>query len=173
MAIRKHPDYGSYLTKLRYSNNYYNFSQNIAALYDTYNNVNNDINNNTNIVMNENIYNSYRLDRAKIGVKSFNTFIVKPIDSIARNIHTVYELQSTIDIPDGFVKRIVNTCPISSEKTVSIYCVNFSGRGSLNNVGNIFNTYIFACEGDCLELVWSTINNYWCVQKYGGVFKNI
>ena len=168
MAIRKYSDYGSYLTKLKYSNYYCNFAQNIASLCDEYTK-----HNNLHIELNENVFNSYKLDRSKIGVNSYNTFIVKPVDSIAQKIHTIYELQSTINIPDGFVKRIMNTCPISSEKTVSIYCVNDIGVGSFSNNGNIFNTYVFSCDGDSLELVWSSINNYWCVQKYGGLFKNI
>ena len=171
MSIRKHSDYSSYLTKLRYSTYFNNVSQNLTLIYEE--NKNKNKNKNREIKMNENIYNSNNSTGAKIGITSFNTFIVNPVDSIAPVIHTVYILQSTLDIPDGFVKRIINTCPISPEKTISIYCVNDNKIGSFNNIGFIFNTYNFSCDGDTLELVWSAFNNYWCVQKYGGVFRNI
>ena len=118
MSIRKHSDYSSYLTKLRYSTYFNNVSQNLTLIYEE--NKNKNKNKNREIKMNENIYNSNNSTGAKIGITSFNTFIVNPVDSIAPVIHTVYNLQSTIDIPDGFVKRILNTCPISPEKTISI-----------------------------------------------------
>jgi hypothetical protein len=168
MSIRKHSDYNSYLTKLKYSNYFNNVSQNLSLIYDQNNNYNK-----TDIESNENIYNSYNSIGTKIGITSYNTFIVNPLDGSIPILHSVYTLQATKNIPDGFVKRIINTCPITPEKTIRIICVNENKIGSFNNIGYLFNSYIFSSDGDSLELVWSSINNYWCVQKYGGVFRNI
>jgi hypothetical protein len=164
MSIRKHSDYGSYITRLRYSTYFNDIHQNQLIA-----------NSQTNIPpieLNQNIYNSYKSTGTKINTKTINTFIVEPIDNILSEIHTVYNLDASPDIPDGFIKRIINSCPISNQKTITIFSTTPNNIGAFNNVGQFFNTYLFPCQSDSLELIWSSYNNYWSVQKYGGVFKN-
>jgi hypothetical protein len=164
MSIRKHSDYGSYITRLRYSTYFNDIHQNQLIA-----------NSQTNIPpieLNQTIYNSNKSIETNINTKTINTFIVDPIDIILLEIHTLYNLDASPDIPDGFIKRIINSCPISKRKTITIFSITPNNKGAFNNTGQLYNTYLFPCQGDSLELIWSSYNNYWCVHKYGGIFRN-
>ena len=70
------------------------------------------------------------------------------------------------------LKNIINTCTIEQYKLVYIYSTNSSGNGTFSNLGNLFNSYVFPCAGDNIELCWDSDKQNWCVKKYGGYFTN-
>jgi hypothetical protein len=108
-----------------------------------------------------------------ISTTSLNTFIVKPVDLIT-DYFSIFMLQANNDqLANGIGKNIMNTCTITSTKNIYIYSVNSTnGLGGFNHLGTLYNCYVFASNGDSLELVWDSIHQNWCVQKYGGIFKN-
>jgi hypothetical protein len=122
--------------------------------------------------LNQTIYNSESSNNSSISILFTNTFIVKPLDQIEININTQYILDSNQNIKNGFIKRIINKCDIFKENQIRILCINENNVGGFNNNGINFKYYYIPVNGDILELVWSTYNNCWCVEKYGGRFSN-
>ena len=107
-----------------------------------------------------------------ISITSLNTFILKPID-LTTDYFSIFKLQANDQLANGIGKNIMNTCVINSTKNIYVHSVNSTnGLGGFNNLGTLYNCYAFASEGDSLDVVWDSIHQNWCVQKYGGIFLN-
>lgn len=166
--MKRHSDYISYLTKLKYDK--YNCTK--TFLGNTTNNIIIEGTNET--IPTQNIFNSPMANFSLINTNTPVTYIVEPIDvSNLSNFKNIYLLNSDNSLTDGFIKTIINTCEISSDKTIQVYSSNSNGVGGFNNIGQNFNCYSFVCKGDKLILSWSEYNDYWCIQNYDGVFSNI
>jgi hypothetical protein len=171
MSLRKHTDYNSYLTNLKHNNlgnylserNFRFIESNIISLQNT---VNNDY-----LKKTENIYLSKTPNLKEISLDSVNTIITQPVD-LKSNFFSIFKLPANNQIPNGTIKNIINTCTIEEYKLVYIHSSNSSGNGRFSNLGNLFNSYVFPCAGDNLELCWNSEQQNWCVQKYGGYFTN-
>jgi hypothetical protein len=101
------------------------------------------------------------------------TIITQPIDLVT-NYFSIFQLPANNEIQNGTLKNIINTSNVSQTQLIYVYCVNAndSKLGGFSNLGNIFNSYIFPCSGDNLELCWNSDKQNWCVKKYGGAFVN-
>lgn len=170
--MRKHSDYNSYLTNLKQtnlgnylSNNHYNIItkdiKKINTIIDT-----------DYLKKTQHLYITENPTFRDVSLAAFNTFILQPID-LTTNYFSIFNLQANEQNVDGLVKNITNTCIINKNKNIYIYSLNNSNNlGGFNNLGTLYNCYIFPCNGDNLELLWDSINQNWSVQKYGGLFFN-
>ena len=171
MSLRKHTDYNSYLTNLKYNNlgnflserNYRIIQSNVNSLENT---VNNDYFKKT-----ENVYISKTPNLKEVDLNSMTTIITQPVD-LNSIFFSIFKLPATPEIQNGKIKNIINTCVIEEKKLIYIYSTNSSGNGSFSSLGNLFNTYVFPCAGDNIELCWNLEQQNWCVKKYGGYFTN-
>jgi len=173
MSFRKHTDYNSYLTDLKYntlgkhlSNEHYN---SIAMRLNSVENTSqNEYHKKT-----ENLYISKTPIFKELGIDSIVTIITKPVD-LATDYFSVFKLPANNMIPNGIFKHIINTCEISQNKLVYIYSTNADNNntGGFSEMGNIFNCYVFPIIGDSLELFWNMDKRNWCVKKHGGYFIN-
>jgi hypothetical protein len=173
MSLRKYTDYNSYLTKLKFDSlgNYLsdrNFRYVETKIISLQNAVNTDY-----LKKTSNIYISKTPNLKEISLDSMTTIITQPID-LTTNYFSILQLPANNEIQNGTLKNIINTCNIAQTKIIYIYCVNSNNPnlGGFSNLGNIFNCYIFPCNGDNIELCWNYENQTWCVQKYGGYFIN-
>jgi len=177
MNLRKYTDYNSYLTSLKYYNlgNYLserNFRYVETQIISLQNTVNNDY-----LKKTSNIYISETPSLREISLDSMTTIITQPID-LTTNYFSIFKLPANNQIQNGTLQNIINTSNISQTKTetklIYIYCVNNNNPklGGFNNLGDLFNCYVFPCNGDNLALCWNSENQSWCVQKYGGCFIN-
>ena len=171
MSLRKHNDYNSYLTNLKYNNlgNYLS-ERNFRFVESHINSLENTVNNDY-LKKTENIYLSQTPNLKEINLASMTTIITQPVD-LKSNFFSIFKLPANYQIQNGTIKNIINTCTIEQQKTINIYSINSSGNGGFSNLGNVFNSYVFPCAGDNLELCWNSVQQNWCVQKYGGYFTN-
>jgi len=171
MSLRKHNDYNSYLTNLKYNNlgNYLS-ERNFRFVESHINSLENTVNNDY-LKKTENIYLSQTPNLKEINLASMTTIITQPVD-LKSNFFSIFKLPANYQIQNGTIKNIINTCTIEPTKLVYIYSINSSGNGGFSNLGNLFNSYVFPCAGDNLELCWNSVQQNWCVQKYGGYFTN-
>ena len=171
MSLRKHNDYNSYLTNLKYNNlgNYLS-ERNFRFVESHINSLENTVNNDY-LKKTENIYLSQTPKLKEINLASMTTIITQPVD-LKSNFFSIFKLPANYQIQNGTIKNIINTCTIEPTKLVYIYSINSSGNGGFSNLGNLFNSYVFPCAGDNLELCWNSVQQNWCVQKYGGYFTN-
>ena len=167
----RYSDYSSYLSSLKLaklgkylSNNNYN------EITDQISKLNVDI---QFLRQTQQIYITKTPTFENISIKSFNTFILQPID-LTTNYFSIFNLPANNDqIKNGVGKNITNTGVINSTQIIYIYSINSTNNlGGFNNLGTLYNCYMFVSSGDSLELLWDSINQNWCVQKYGGVFMN-
>ena len=172
MSLRKHTDYGSYLTNLKYNNlgNYLS-DKNLRLVEARIDEVQSSVSVNDTANKPQNVYISQSPNMAEISLENTNTMIMQPTDSFLPNIFTVLRLPANNTIENGTSKTIINTCEISQTKLVYIYSVNTD----TNAVGfsTLFNCYVFPCAGDTLELYWNSDKQNWLVKKYGGYFMNL
>jgi len=171
MSLRKHNDYNSYLTNLKYNNlgNYLS-EKNFRFIESHINSLEGTVNNDY-LRKTENIYLSQTPNLKEINLASMTTIITQPID-LKSNFFSIFKLPANYQIQNGTIKNIINTCNIEQQKTINIYSINSSGNGGFSNLGKLFNSYVFPCAGDNLELCWNSDQQNWCVQKYGGYFTN-
>ena len=170
----RHSDYSSYLTNLKQNkqtnlgnclstNNYNAITEQISKL-----NADVDFLRKT-----QQIYITKIPTFGNISTTSFTTFILQPVD-LTTDYFSIFNLPANPDqINNGTGKNIINTGVVSTTKIIYIYSINSTNNlGGFNNAGTLYNCYLFASNGDNLELVWDSINQNWCVQKYGGLFMN-
>ena len=171
MSLRKHNDYNSYLTNLKYNNlgNYLS-EKNFNNVKTQINSLESTVNNNY-LRKTENIYISQTPNLKEINLDSMTTIITQPVD-LKSNFFSIFKLPANYQIQNGTIKNIINTSTIESNKLIYIYSINSSGNGGFSNLGNLFNCYVFPCAGDNLELCWNLEKQNWVVQKYGGYFTN-
>ena len=171
--MRKHTDYNSYLTRLKYGNlgNYLS-QRNFIIIESQINSLNNTVNNDY-YKKTENIYITKTPSFKEIGLDSLNTLILQPVD-LSGTFFSIFNLPVNNQIPNGLIKNITNTCNlVARTQTIYIYSINTSTKlGGFNNLGQLYNCYIFPCNGDNLEVLWNSDQQNWCVQKYGGLFTN-
>jgi hypothetical protein len=171
MSFRRNSDYGSYLTNLKYNNlgnslSEQHYSEIEARLNSLQSLVDNDYLRKT-----ENVYLSKTPNFKDIGIDSVTTIITQPVD-LTTNYFSIFNLPANNKIQNGLLKSIINTCEISQNKIIYVYSVNSNNTGGFNNIGNIFNCYVFPCAGDHIQLCWNADKENWCVQKNGGYFIN-
>ena len=171
MSLRKHADYKEYLTNLKYNNlgNYLS-ERNYRFVETKINTLENTLYNNY-LKKTENVYLSKTPNFKEINLDSMTTIITQPID-LTTNYFSIFQLPANNQTQNGTLKNIINACNISQTKLVYIYSVNSSGNGGFINFGNLFNCYVFSCNGDNIELCWNSDQQNWCVQKFGGYFTN-
>jgi hypothetical protein len=171
MSLRKHTDYNSYLTNLKHNNlgNYLS-EKNLRFVESHINSLNNTVNNDY-LRKTENIYISKTPNLKEISLASMTTIITQPVD-LTSNFFSIFKLPNNYQIQNGTLKNIINTCNVETNKLIYIYSINSSGNGGFSSLGNLFNSYVFPCAGDNLELCWNSDQQNWCVQKYGGYFTN-
>lgn len=171
MSLKKHTDYNSYLTNLKY-NNLGNFlsEQHYSKIEVRLNSLQSSFDNDY-LRKTENVYLSKTPSFRDIGLDSVTTIITQPVD-LTTNYFSIFNLPANNQIQNGLVKSIINTCEISQNKLIYLYSVNTNNTGGFNNLGSIFNCYVFPCTGDHLQLCWDADKEKWCVQKYGGYFMN-
>jgi len=171
MSLRKHTDYNSYLTNLKY-NNLGNFlsERNYQIVQSHINSLQNSVNNDY-LKKTENVYISKTPNLKEVDLNSMTTIITQPID-LKSNFFSIFKLPANHQIQNGKIKNIINTCTIEENKLVYIHSTNSSGNGGFSNLGNLFNSYVFPCVGDNIELCWDSDKQNWCVKKYGGYFTN-
>ena len=109
-----------------------------------------------------------------ISTTTLNTFLLKPVD-LTVDYYSIFTLQTDNDqLKNGIGKNIINTCLINSTKNIYVYSINSTnGLGGFNHLGTLYNCYVFASNGDSLEVIWDSIHQNWCVQKFGGIFRNV
>lgn len=171
MSLRRHTDYGSYLTSLKY-NNLGNFLSDKtfrlvdARIAEVQATVSIDATKKT-----ENVYISQSPGLKEISITSMNTMIMQPTDLDSPNFLAVLSLPANNTIENGTSKAIINTFDITQNKLLYIYSVNTD----TNAVGfsTLFNCYVVPCAGDTLELCWNSDKQNWLVKKYGGYFMNL
>lgn len=173
-SIAKHADYSSYLRHL-------SINKTLGKHLSTanYNSISTRLDSVENISQNEyhkkteNLYISMTPVFKEIGVDSIVTIITKPVD-LTTDYFSIFKLPANSLVPNGIFKHIINTCEISPNKIIYIYSVDADNNnaGAFNEVGNIFNCYVFASIGDSLELFWNMDKRNWYVKKYGGYFIN-
>lgn len=171
MSFRRHSDYNSYLTNLKYNNLGKYLSEKHHSSIETRLNLLQSSFDNDYIRRTENVYLSKAPNFKDIGLDSITTIITQPLD-LTTNYFSIFNLHANNPIQNGLSKNIINTCEISQNKLIYIYAVNTNNTGGFNNLGNIFNCYVFPCVGDNLEICWNADKEQWCVQKYGGYFIN-
>ena len=172
MSLRKHTDYNSYLTNLKYNNlGKYLSEQNFSFLESRLNSLQTEASNDY-FKKTENIYLSKMPNFKELGLDSMTTIITQPID-LTSNYFSIFKLPSNNQIQNGKLKNILNTCTVTSNKLIYIYSTSSSNTtGTFSNLGSLYNCYVFPCAGDNLELCWNSEKENWCVQKYGGYFTN-
>jgi hypothetical protein len=172
MNLRKYTDYNSYLTSLKYYNlgNYLserNFRYVETQIISLQNTVNNDY-----LKKTTNIYLSQIPNYKEISLDSMTTIITQPVD-LSTSYFSIFKLPANSQIQNGTLQNIINTCNVGEKKLIYIYCVNTNNNnGGFSNLGSLYNCYIVPCVGDNLELCWNSVQQNWCVQKYGGCFIN-
>ena len=173
MSLRKHADYKEYLTNLKYNNlgNYlserhFRFVE--TKIISLQNTVYNDY-----LKKTENVYISKTPNFKEFSLDSMTTIITQPID-LTTDYFSIFQLSANNQIQNGTLKNIINACNISQTNLIYIYCANVNNPklGGFSNLGNLFNCYVFPCNGDNIELCWNSDQQKWCVQKYGGYFTN-
>ena len=171
MSFRRHSDYNSYLTNLKH-NNLGNFlsEQHYSSINTRLSSLQNSFDNDY-LRRTENVYLSKTPNFKDIGLDSITTIITQPVD-LTTNFFSIFKLPTNNQIQNGTFKNIINTCEITQNKLIYVYSVKSNNTGGFNNLGNIFNCYVFPCAGDNLLLCWSSDEENWCVQKYGGYFTN-
>ena len=171
MSLRRHTDYGSYLTSLKY-NNLGNFlSDKTFRLVDARIAEVQAVVSNDPTKKPENVYISQSPNLKEISLGSMTTMIMQPIDLTSPSFLSILVLPANNTIQNGTSKTIINTVDITQNKLVYIYSVNTDN----NAVGfsTLFNCYVFPCAGDTLELCWNSDKQNWLVKKYGGYFMNL
>jgi hypothetical protein len=171
MSLKKHTDYNSYLTNLKYNNLGKHLSEKHYISLETRLNLLQDSFDNDYIRRTENVYLSKTPNFKGIGLDSITTIITQPVD-LTTNYFSIFTLPASNLIQNGLYKNIINACEISHNKLIYVYSVNTNNTGGFNNFGNIFNCYVFPCVGDNLEICWNADIEHWCVQKHGGYFMN-
>lgn len=172
MSLRKYTDYNSYLTNLKYNNLGRYLSEKNFEIHETRLNSLQSIISNDYLKKTENVYLSKMPNFKELRLDNMTSIITQPID-LTSNFFSIFKLPANNQIQNGTLKNIINTCTISTNKLIYIYCTNDNNNtGAFSNLGNIFNCYVFPCTGDNLELCWNSDKENWCVQKYGGYFTN-
>ena len=171
MSFRRHSDYNSYLTNLKYNNLGKYLSEKHHSSIETRLNLLQSSFDNDYIRRTENVYLSKTPNFKDIGLDSITTIVTQPLD-LTTNYFSIFRLSANNPIQNGLSKNIINACEISQNKLIYIYAVNTNNTGGFSNLGNIFNCYVFPCVGDNLEICWNADKEHWCVQKYGGYFIN-
>lgn len=175
--MRKYGDYKdyatykNYVTKLKYDNLECFLSDKHFRVVETQLTLLTDLVNNDYLKKTENMYLSKIPNFKRIALDSMTTIIIKPID-LEGNFFSIFELPANDAVQHGTQKNIINTQPVSFNQIIYIYAINSDGSGGFNNLGTLYNSYVFACAGDNLELCWNSNAQNWCVQKYGGFFIN-
>lgn len=171
MSLKKHSDYSSYLTNLKYNNlGRYLSEQNYSFIETRLNLLQSSVENDY-TKKNENVYLSQTPNFKEIGLDNTTTIITRPVD-LTTDYFSIFRLPANNQIKNGIFKNIINTCEISQNKKIYIYSVTTNNVGAFNYLGSIYNCYVFPSIGDSLELYWSSDKENWCVQKYGGYFIN-
>jgi hypothetical protein len=171
MSFRRNSDYSSYLTNLKYNNLGNSLSEEHYSSINARLNSLQSLFDNDYLRKTENVYLSKTPTFKDIGLDSVTTIIAQPVD-LTTNYFSIFNLPANNQIQNGLLKSIINTCEISQNKLIYLYSVNTNNTGGFNNIGSIFNCYVFPCAGDHLQLCWSADKEKWCVQKYGGYFMN-
>ena len=163
-------DYGNYLTykKLRNSSCLILKNQEVAQSQTINDETNNFFNASETIYTT--IYPKLNAVSLNCAVSFINTHDNYQDDIIC---NTIYLLPVSPGTRNGMIKYIINNSKITKINSVTLHSKNNSQNGGFYNLGSYYNTYVFVCEGDNLELLWSREKNAWVVLKYGGIFKNI
>jgi hypothetical protein len=177
MSLRKYSDYKDYMTyknyvtKLKYDNLECFLSDKHFRVVEAQLDLLTATVNNDYLKKTENVYLSKTPNYKPIALDSMTSIILKPVD-LQGSFFSIFTLPSNDAIQHGTMKNIINTQPLFPDKKVYIYSANSDGSGAFNNLGTLYNSYVFACAGDNLELCWNSNAKNWCVQKYGGFFIN-
>jgi hypothetical protein len=176
--MRKYADYKdyatykNYVTKLKYDNLECFLSDKNCRVVNTKLDLLTDLVVNDYLKKTETVYLSQTPIFKPIALDSMTTFVAKPID-LQGNFFSIFQLPSNDTIQHGTLKKIINTQPVSFNQIIYIYAIKSDGSGgAFNNLGTLYNSYVFASAGDNLELCWNSNAQNWCVQKYGGFFIN-
>lgn len=183
MSLKKHSDYSSYLTNLKYVNLSGYLSDKHFNAMDTrltlvQNTVAQDYMKKT-----ETVYISLSpisrgigavnvtiLPTIKgIGLDGMITIITQPTD-LTSDFFSIFKLPADASIPDGTLKTIINTAHVSQTQLIYVYCMNTNTNTS--GFSNAFNCYVFPSARDILELCWVTDKQTWFVKSCGGHFIN-
>lgn len=167
--MKKYSDYGSYLSKLKYTNE---CCESLYAINKRLDELQNEIEGNNCLNNIQVIYNSPLSERIVVP-NSCITFFENPIDYNKSTGYISYYTLPATNIPNGTSKRIINSCTITTTNIVNIISKQSNGVGAFNNLGASYNCYTFVCVGDHLVVTWNELNNNWSVGSYSGIFSNI
>ena len=172
MSLRKHTDYGSYLTNLKYNNlgNYLS-DKNFRLVEARIDEVQTSVSVNDTAKQTQSMYITQSPNLAEISLDNTTTMITQPTDLFSPNIFTVLRLPANNTIENGTSKTIINTSDITQSKLVYVYSVNTDTN--VAGFSTLFNCYVFPCAGDTLELCWNSNKQNWLVKKFGGYFMNL
>jgi hypothetical protein len=163
-------DYSGYINLLKQKSYKNQITQNINELKNNINILTDNIND---LVKSETLYNDIDIRNNRVNISTiYNTTFINSQQDITTPESRLFILPANPSILNGFKKIIINNIKITSENSVSIYCVNSENLGGFNNLGKIYKRYYFALKGDSLELTWNYSENNWTVTKYNSIFKN-